>query len=146
MTIRSPRTIGVSGTRKGWTDAQKDKFQAYCLITQSISILHHGDCVGVDAQACAFAQSLGIHTISHPPINEDHRAHTEGNAIVLQAQKYMQRNRDIVHSVEFMLFVPSDSEMRKTGGTWLTYHASDQMKMPLMLIWPNGVVEQRHTL
>ncbi len=69
--------IGFTGTRHGATILQLD-FLGTLLGAPDVKELHHGDCVGADAQAhdaVMHAAKLGLAQIYiHPPVDETHRA------------------------------------------------------------------------
>jgi hypothetical protein len=64
--------LGMTGTRKGMTDAQQRNSQAAHLAFRS-ELLSHGDCVGADDEAAAIAHGLGVRVVWHPPADEEHR-------------------------------------------------------------------------
>jgi hypothetical protein len=69
--------IGFTGTRFGMTVLQYNQvesiFQRDALIE-----LHHGDCVGSDAQAHVAAIAVGGLVHLHPPVDKTHRAFCKG--------------------------------------------------------------------
>lgn len=75
--------IGVTGTREGASDVQVDEAFSYLRATGIVRgerfgqrcVVHHGDCVGFDAEAAGMARELGMLVVSHPPIQETFRAH-----------------------------------------------------------------------
>ena len=72
MQVQDYRTmiIGITGTEKGMTLAQYNS--AYDLIRKLSSdhnILHHGDCLGADAEFHVIAEEFGFRIHIHPPLN-----------------------------------------------------------------------------
>ena len=65
--------IGFIGSHHGMTPAQMQVLHSM-LTGHKGAALHHGDCVGADAQAHEVACSLGRDVTIHPPVNGTHRA------------------------------------------------------------------------
>ena len=94
--------VGVTGTRKGMTGAQRKQVLA---LVGSISTnsrhpveFHHGDCVGVDDQVNRMVRHYNWKTISHPgynpntgPGNHGGRANSPSD-IVLSEKPFLERN------------------------------------------------------
>jgi hypothetical protein len=63
--------IGITGTREGATPAQLDELrshiaQIYAHNGVNATVLHHGDCVGVDEQAHDIAREYDMLIEVHP--------------------------------------------------------------------------------
>lgn len=84
--------IGFTGTRKGM---QPDQLRQLRQIVQPGDELHHGDCVGADAQAHDVARAKGCRIVIHPSTLERWRAHRAGDD-VLPIKSPLDRNRRIV--------------------------------------------------
>lgn len=109
--------VGVTGSREPRTDKLVIKLMAF-FAKHNIEELHHGDCTGWDHQAFLVAESLGIKTVSHPPDNPRMTACTN-STVILPAKPYLDRNKDIVNAVDFLIAAPSCPE-RQRSGTWST--------------------------
>lgn len=108
--------LGVTGTRRGRPDLTERFFRFLC--DNYVSELHHGDCVGWDEEAFLVAKHYKIPTVSHPPDRDDYRAFTDSD-MVLPPKGYMERNRDIVDAVEYIIAAPDGPEVVRSG-TWAT--------------------------
>ena len=133
------KSLGMSGTRNGLSDKQKiiaRKWFQSCY-DNGYREFHHGDCVGSDAECAKIAKEIGYRIIAHPPTNPALRAFFEGNDVILPEKTYMKRNRDIVNSVNSMLFFPKQSHEPKElkGGTWQTYKYADSINKSLQIIY-----------
>ena len=53
----------------------------------------------------------------------------------------MERDRDIVDSVELVVATPKDNKEELRSGTWYTVRQAYQRKKPVKLIWPEGQIE-----
>lgn len=136
--------IGVTGTRYGMTEQQKNVFKFILKhITKYMLYddywLHHGDCIGADSEAHDIAVSLGFFTHIHPPINSSLRAFKNG-CIIEKEENYFQRNRNIVNTSNCMIATPKNTNQSK-GGTWYTINYSKKKNKNLYIIYPDGNIE-----
>ena len=90
MTVRS---LGFTGTRRGMTDAQKERITALLLLFHPRQA-HHGDCIGADKQFHELVQQVlpATEIIVHPPDNERLRAYCVGED-TWPAKSYLVRDR-----------------------------------------------------
>jgi hypothetical protein len=124
--------VGFTGTQVGMSDKQKLAVRAQ-LISMDPDEFHHGDCIGADKEAHDIAVSLGIKTVIHPPKNNSKRAFCTGD-VVLPAGDYLDRNRDIVNSVNVMIATPKEEAEQLRSGTWATIrYAKKVLKSPLVI-------------
>ena len=136
-------TVGVSGTQIGMNLPQR---KAFVLLLRQLAVteFHHGDCIGVDAEAHALVRSMypRCKIIIHPPIVAVKRAFCRPG-ILMPPRPYLARNKDIVTACLTMIIVPKeDREQRIGSGTWATYRYSVQANRQLHLIQTDGTVIQ----
>lgn len=128
------RRIGFTGTRNGMTDAQKvtvaRKFAEWVC-------LHHGDCVGADADAHAIAERLGMEIIIHPPIDNKLRAYCKA-PVILSPATHFARNRNIVNGTDGLIATPRLMVREERGGTWYTIDYAVKVGKPAWIVWPDG--------
>jgi hypothetical protein len=130
--------VGVTGSQQKRPQRTIDRLRAL-LIEWGASELHHGDCVGFDAQAHEVAVSLGIRTVIHPPENPKARAFCEGDE-VRSPLPYLDRNKNIVRETERMIAAPRGPEELRSG-TWSTVRFAKKIGRPgVVLNWahPNS--------
>lgn len=127
--------IGVTGTRNGMTSEQRVLLQAHLSEFPAGSELHHGDCVGVDAEVAAIARELGFRVICHPPEKNELRAFYESDES-RTPYNYLRRDRNIVDETDQLLVVPMHTEWQPKGGTWYTHDYAKKKNKPLTIIWP----------
>ena len=128
--------LGVTGTSRGATVEQMRQIR--CFIDENnVTVLHHGDCIGVDVQAAKIAEFMGVKTVCHPPLNGAARAHHK-SSVILPAKEYLVRNRDIVDSADQMIVVPFEIEEILRSGTWMTYRYAKTQNVTRTLILPDG--------
>tara|TARA_Y100000296_G_scaffold81312_1_gene108285 strand:- start:415 stop:801 length:387 start_codon:yes stop_codon:yes gene_type:complete len=111
--------LGVTGTRYEGriTKRQESKLISF-LDNNNVAELHHGDCTGWDALAFILCILRSIRTVAHPPIDERFRSFTKSD-LIMPAREYLDRNKDIVDAVDFLIAAPDGPE-RQRSGTWST--------------------------
>lgn len=132
---RPPGVVGFTGTREGMTNKQSATFRDLVLWCK---ILHHGSCVGADAQAHEIARFIGVIINVHPPINKEFLAHCNDADFVFAPKPYMERNRDIVNAVPCLIATPKEQSEVSKGGTWQTVRYARKQGKRIIIIWPDG--------
>ena len=141
MTILGGYTvIGITGTRQGASADQLVRLeeQLQALYDQGARVFRHGGCIGVDGQAHHIARRLGYHIIGHPCDlldMQDQEALADCDTL-LPAKAPLERNRDIVNAVGYLLVVPKERQEQKRSGTWATYRYAKQVGRRGMIIAP----------
>lgn len=130
---------GFTGTRNGMTDAQLAWLSE---ILPAGAPVHHGGCVGADAQMHHHALSVGSPVTVHPPINPRLRMPHDPRALWLPEKEYLDRDRDIVDATDTLLATP-DGPPRAGSGTWYTIGYAVNAGKPVHICFPDGTVEQR---
>lgn len=134
--------VGMSGTRRGMTDAQKTVFMRM-LLEHKATILHHGDCNGADAEAHAMAKRLGLGIETHPCASYE-RAYCEGATKEHPVYPPLIRNLHIIGASDLMIATPAQTTPQMRGsGTWHVIRHTPKQKKPLIIIWPDGSTEAR---
>lgn len=136
--------LGFTGTQEGMAQAQQKELLAHLkrwLTLHSELEIHHGDCIGADAEFHALCTSIWpanrISVVVHPPTNEGKRAFCQfENQVVLPAKPYLERNRAIVDSVEGMVAGPKTLEEELRSGTWATIRYAKKQLTPLIILKP----------
>lgn len=132
------KIVGFTGTRRGMSVAQKNKLNALLADIGAVE-LHHGDCVGADAEAHQIATKLGLSVCIHPPEEKSLRAFCVGD-MEAPSKDYLSRDRDIVNETECLIAAPYESAYPETqnGGTWYTIRHAMQSKRPVFIIFRGG--------
>lgn len=137
-------SAGFTGTREGLTFDQKRVIRAE-LLNLDPSEAHHGDCVGGDDEFHVRCLLLAIPVHIHPPLDDRYRAWCKGAEVVYPPLPYLERNKVIVDSVDFMLACPKEDTEPKPArgqGTWSTIRHARRVLVPMKIIWPNGEVQE----
>ena len=134
--------VGVTGTREGMTPAQhaaaRDVF-VHCPFGE-LRVLHHGDCVGADAQFAELARELGARIVCHPPNNPSMRAFFPSDEY-REPLTYFARNRAIVQACHVLVAAPPTMVHMPRGGTWYTIDYARKVRRSVVLVLPDGTVE-----
>lgn len=128
--------VGFTGTREGMTLAQKVTVMAL-LRGHQPAWVHHGDCVGADADFHYMARAVGAQVMIHPPSDPKLRAGLVGDDIA-EEKPYLIRNGDIVSAADMLIATPKEDEQQTRGGTWWTIHTARAKGKLVVIVWPNG--------
>ena len=129
---------GFTGSRRGMTGKQK---QVVKDLLGGASEFHHGDCVGSDEQAHDIARNIGLSVVIHPPSDDSLRAWCDGD-VILQPKNYLERNKNIVNSTDFLIATPSEeSGEQLRSGTWATIRYARKFKKKIFVVRPSGLIE-----
>ena len=140
---------GETGTRNGATRLQLASV-GWLWSRYEIDCLHDGDCKGVDAQLYYLAQTFGVaEKVIHPPTNPKNRAYCgvgldPDDTLILPPKAYFVRDRDVVNASQVMVACPKqyfETEDKMPGGTWYTIYYTRSVKLPLAIVWPNGLIK-----
>lgn len=133
--------VGFTGTQEGMTTRQKQVVGGL-LRTLKPTTVHHGDCIGADADFHDLARFLvnGVVVHIHPPINKSKQANCVGD-FSEPRKDYLVRNRDIVDSSSVMIGTPKGPEELRSG-TWSTIRYSKRKKCKLYVVYPDGKIEE----
>jgi hypothetical protein len=127
--------VGFSGSRLGMTAPQLAQI-AHLLEEHGATELHHGDCVGADAEVHALAVARGIRVVLHPPKDPKLRAFCLA-AESRPPKGYLVRNADIVRETDLLLAAPSGPEQPRSG-TWATIRRAIELGRPVCVVLPSG--------
>jgi hypothetical protein len=140
VTMQPDYCFGLTATRHGMSREQRIAFGSFLAGTRGE--MHHGLCVGGDADGHGIARGLGYWIIGHPPTDPKLRADLECD-VLRPAKPYLVRNKDIVDETIALIACPSEPEEQPRGGTWSTVRYARKVGRPIVLILPNGQIIQR---
>lgn len=133
------KIIGFTGTSQGMTERQRATL-AVLLRSYYPARLHHGCCIGADAQAHDVAHEIGIPCTLHPP--DDDKAIAILGAvpgdIVWDAKPYLDRNMDIARACDVLIATPKTFLEQIRSGTWTTVRYAKKMNRHVTIIFPDG--------
>lgn len=132
--------LGFTGTRAGMTDAQKEQFELVLRYLRPLT-LHHGDCIGADADCHAACRALGdTRVVAHPCNLERLRAFCQAD-IVHQPLPPLKRNRIIVAHCHLLVATPDSRVEQLRSGTWSTIRFAADSSKPVAIIYPDGWID-----
>lgn len=141
------RKVGFTGTSGGMTTPQVMRVLRLLASYAEPIELHHGDCVGADAEVHECALALSIRIVLHPP-NKDHaRAFCTWSNEIRDPATYLTRNRHIVDETESLIAAPGEFTERLRSGTWATIRRARKAGKRVAIVWPNGETQhERNTV
>jgi len=113
--------------------------------------LHHGWCIGADAQAHALARNVGAHIVGHPPSDTSKQASLRlaDFAGIHKTYAYLTRNRHIIRDgVDGLIAAPKDFVQPKSlrgQGTWTTVGYARQAGRRIWIVFPDGTFKEERS-
>jgi len=133
--------VGFTGTWRGMTLEQIRAVKAL-LEELDPTDVHHGDCIGADENFDDLARDHGAHRVAFP--GTDSRGRSPKRAYCLTeherpAAPYLERNRAIVDSSDYLVACPGEFVERTRSGTWSTVRYA-RGRCWTYLVTPDGAV------
>lgn len=135
--------VGFTGTKRGQTPRQRAATRAL-FAKLGVTVLHHGDCVGSDAEADYDARRLGATIVIHPPNDDELRAFCDWSMPheIRDLKPYLERNHDIVNEgVDGLIATPKEMDEVLRSGTWSTIRYAHKVGRRLLIIYPDGTYD-----
>jgi hypothetical protein len=126
--------VGFTGTQKGMSQKQISAIQKI-LIHLPVACLHHGDCIGADAQIHQMAKKLDIQIVIHPPDDPRKRAYCQGSHYMAE-KPYLIRNHNIVNSSDLLIAAPKEHQEILRSGTWATIRYGKKQNKKIQIFYP----------
>ena len=136
-------TLGFTGTSHGMTQAQTAAVGELFAALRPTA-LHHGVCIGADAQAHHLALDLRIYLVGHPPDNPKKMARLTGFDELRPPKPYLVRNQCIVlDGTNGLIAVPRSAvepQSKRGQGTWTTIGYARKAGRRIWIVEPDGAV------
>ena len=148
--------LGFTGSQSGMNQFQKNEFTK--LLDQfKPDELHHGDCIGSDAQAHELFINWHLKNrehgekrviVIHPPSNFQKSAmlwqkwQPKDNGLIKSLRvplAYLERNKEIVNETELLIATPKELEHTLRSGTWTTIRYGWHCKKQVIVVPPIGI-------
>ena len=132
--------IGFTGTQRGMTEHQRQQVMIMMASSRrEITQIHHGGCVGADTQFYAICRSMHLVTNTVHPASDvsPEKIADLDYVILLKAKPALERNHDIVDSVDVMIATPAQDHEVLRSGTWATIRYAKKVGRVIHTIYPN---------
>jgi hypothetical protein len=149
------KKLGFTGTRSGMTDEQESAFERI-LNHHRPSEAHHGDCVGADhdfyllllalrteGDSEVMSWSRNCKLVLHPPDKKYNRAFCGWDECRPPAP-YLVRDHEMVDEIDVLLACPKNDQEQLRSGTWATVRYARQQRKHIIIVWPDGTVQEEH--
>ena len=144
-----PLHIGFSGTRHGMTLLQRRAvyrvFRWYRDNRNAITV-HHGSCVGADAEAHDIARMLGLAVALHPGVSADGSSPLRAECAMLEGERvwreqhYLKRNQVIAACVGVLVAAPHGE--RPSRGTNHAISCAVKLERPVVIVSADGHLQR----
>ena len=133
--------IGFTGTRNGMSKLQ------IAFVLRAVGVCHvieahHGACIGADYDFHKIARFLKVPVILHPGHNKQgqcfSRADCQGAIKIYPERFYLDRDKDIVNSVDMMFATPKSHVEELRSGTWATIRYARKKRKNILIVFPDG--------
>ncbi len=136
--------IGFTGTRNGMTRLQR-AFVLRAIGQCHVTEVHHGACIGADKDFHNIALLLKAPIIIHPGVNKNGYCYSRAscpNAKEVKPEKFfLDRDKDIVNSVDLLIATPKGHKEELRSGTWATVRYAREKNKHLLVVFPDGTYE-----
>lgn len=139
--------VGFTRTRAGLQAAQRAALGTFLLmdLSERVTEFVHGSCQGADVQAARLARHIfdaGCRIVARPgPDGDPCRDESGVDDETMPGKNHFARNRDIVLATELLVACPPCKPMPPSGGTLYTVKFARKQKRPLVIIWPDGSID-----
>jgi hypothetical protein len=107
----------------------------HALVENGMRELHHGDCIGADAEADAIARKLGLAIVVHPPTDPKKRAFCSQPGDRTHAPlPYLVRNHAIVEACNLLIAAPHTDREVLRSGTWATIRYARSLGVTVLIL------------
>lgn len=134
--------FGFTGTQRGMTPAQAEAVSDLLFMYYSMGVydqLHHGMCIGADAEAHKIAKEIGYWTVGHPPISIEKFANVDVDEI-REMLPYLHRDWVIARESHHLLAAPAGFTEEVRSGTWATIRYARKQNRRITYFWPDGTL------
>jgi hypothetical protein len=115
-----------------------DWLRGYHADGLGIKVVHHGDCIGADAQFHEIVRNLdpAIRIESHPCNLDRYRAHCRAD-VTYAVKPPLERNIDIVRASDYLIATPRERKRISMSGTWWTMGQAANSNIPVFHVPPD---------
>lgn len=141
--IPPANAVAFTGTRIGMIRGQALTISRLLKDLRPDAV-HHGDCLGADAEFDAMAAAQGIRRVAHPchlrgRLEKTYRAFCPCD-IVHRPLAPLARNREIVTRCHTLIAAPAQTAEQLRSGTWATVRYAWEAGLCILIVNPDGTV------
>lgn len=137
--------LGFTGTKQGMTPEQRTSVRNL-LVMLVAKRLHHGVCIGADADAHGIALAMKLQIVGHPPLDASRMADLAGFWEMWKPLPYLVRNKHIIEqSTGGVVACPRgfiEPSSLRGEGTWTTIGYARKARRRLWIVKPDGVIAE----
>ncbi|KKM83389.1 hypothetical protein LCGC14_1309850 [marine sediment metagenome] len=139
-------SLGFTGTRHGMTS--KQIWSITKLLDKAgndVRELHHGNAIGADAEVHSILtlKFPDVEIIKHPSTLVTQQALTPPSKVCpLCPMAPLDRNKHIVDNSDVLVAAPKGYKQEQRSGTWATIRYAWEHGHTVVIVWPNGHMEQ----
>lgn len=130
--------VAYTGTQNGMSFSQKSAVRKL-LLELGPKRVHHGDCVGGDAEFHQVARLLHLYVVRHPPIERGKRAFCDYDED-REPEEYLERNHTLVDESDVLIGAPRTAQEITRSGTWATIRYARAQHKTVFIVSPIGKV------
>lgn len=140
--------IAFTGTRKGMTLLQKQKFR-HLILTARMTAFLNGCAIGADQDALASISLYPKIRLELYPGDQNQFKRAEiwveeyrwPNYIIHTVQPYLKRNKAMAEACEHLIATPAENVEVRRSGTWATIRYAGAAGKMRTIIFPDGSIE-----
>jgi hypothetical protein len=131
--------LAYTGTQHGMNAAQRHRV---FLLTIGLDPekVHHGDCIGGDAEFHRIARQANLYVVRHPPIALGKRAFCDYDED-RDPEEFLDRNHTMIDESDALIAAPRTSTEVVRSGTWATIRYARTQGKPVYIVQPSGKYE-----
>lgn len=138
--------IAFTGTQHGMTEEQIKALLKALMYAIQIVEVHHGDCIGADAQFHDLIRKIAppttIKIIGHPAsdVAPEKRAHKQCDEL-RDPKPALERNKIMVDECTYLIATPKTALEMRRSGTWSTIRYAKSIEKGTFIIEPDGSMQ-----
>lgn len=144
-----PFSIGFTGTRNGMTYEQKRAI-CECLelyLELGYREVHHGMCIGADADFHELAASYSFIIHGHPGVNRSGKCNTRADLkglFIYKEEPFIVRDKHIVNQSTLLMATPATPIEELRSGTWATIRYARMVRKFIIIVNPDGSIKKEN--
>lgn len=136
------QVAGFTGSRHGISSPQRENLMKFICEARPLKV-HHGDCLGADAEMHMLCRIMPVPVVIHPPLDNHYRAFCQPGPSdeIREPKSYLGRDWDIVTETNYLVACPRQNKRPRSNigsGTWTTVSYAEDAGMGTIVFYPDG--------